>query len=240
MFALFLALGIGAAGGYVLQRHELQLQAQTLYVLQLGESLAVQQRRVEGLDARASGYAEDLARAVVTVEGTDAHIQHPLADLHAQMGRTRSDWAAAEAAYVMGVANHRLQLLRDASTARIVLELADRRLAELGDPAFLRVREALRSEISDLDVFAKVDIVGLVLRPSTVIADAEQLPLAATLRAREREQVLTPNEPAGAAPKNWQAHLRGLWGVFKALVVVRREDTTAKPLLPPNAQLIPS
>jgi uroporphyrin-3 C-methyltransferase len=59
----------------------------------------------------------------------------------------RGDLLRSEAEYYLTVANTELTLIRDFESAATALELADRRLAELGTPELAPVREAIAGEL---------------------------------------------------------------------------------------------
>jgi uroporphyrin-3 C-methyltransferase len=81
--------------------------------------------------------------------------------LQRQLGKTRGDLLIADAEYLLGTANERLQLVGDVNTAREALEAADERLRESGDAAVFTVREEIAKEIASLKNVEAADIVGL-------------------------------------------------------------------------------
>jgi hypothetical protein len=74
----------------------------------------------------------------------------------------RGELLRTEAEYYLVVANTELTLTRDFATALTALELADGRLAELGDPQLAPVREKVAGELLALRSMRLPDIEGIV------------------------------------------------------------------------------
>jgi uroporphyrin-3 C-methyltransferase len=87
----------------------------------------------------------------------------------------------AEAEYYLTVANTELALAGDFETAVTALELADGRLAELGDPELAAVREAIAGELLALRSTRLPDIEGIVFGLGRLASRADELPLRADL-----------------------------------------------------------
>jgi uroporphyrin-3 C-methyltransferase len=93
----------------------------------------------------------------------------------------RGDLLRTEAEYYLVVANTELTLTRDFATALTALELADGRLAELGDPQLAPVREKIAGELLALRSLRLPDIEGIVFGLGRLAARADELPLRADL-----------------------------------------------------------
>ena len=93
----------------------------------------------------------------------------------------RGDLLRTEAEYYLVVANTELTLTRDFATALTALELADGRLAELGDPQLAPVREKIADELLALRSLRLPDIEGIVFSLGRLAARADELPLRADL-----------------------------------------------------------
>ncbi len=93
----------------------------------------------------------------------------------------RGELLRSEAEYYLAVANTELTLTRDFATALTALELADGRLAELGDPELAPVREALAGELLALRSLRLPDIEGIVFGLGRLSSRADELPLRASL-----------------------------------------------------------
>jgi uroporphyrin-3 C-methyltransferase len=87
----------------------------------------------------------------------------------------------AEAEYYLSLANTELVLAGDFERAMTALELADGRLAELGDPELAPVREAIAGELLALRSTRLPDIEGIVFGLGRLAGRIDDLPLRADL-----------------------------------------------------------
>jgi uroporphyrin-3 C-methyltransferase len=85
----------------------------------------------------------------------------------------------AEAEYYLVVANSELMLTRDFATAATALELADGRLAEIGNPELAPVRETIAGELLELRSIRLPDVEGIVFSLGRLASRVDELPLHA-------------------------------------------------------------
>ena len=146
-----------------------------------------------------------------------------------KLGRSTEAWRMAEVEYLLTVANHRLTLAQDRQTAISVFETADSRLQTIADPALLKVRKKIASEVAALRAVPNVDIPGIAVQLGSMAEAVEQLPLV----DKKRVQVATEKSQS----KNeleWREIPEAVWNDVKSLVVVRRHQKVIEPLLPPK------
>jgi len=93
----------------------------------------------------------------------------------------RGNLLRAEAEYYLTLANTELTLTRDFTTAATALELADGRLAELGNPELALVRDAIAGELLALRSLRLPDIEGIVFSLGRLATRADEFPLRANL-----------------------------------------------------------
>jgi uroporphyrin-3 C-methyltransferase len=96
----------------------------------------------------------------------------------------RAELLRSEAEYYLAVANTELALTRDFESAVTALELADGRLAELGNPELSPVRDAIAGELLALRSLRLADIEGIVFSLGRLSSRADELPLRAQLPLR--------------------------------------------------------
>jgi len=150
------------------------------------------------------------------------------------LGRHRADWILAETEQLLLIANRRLQLARDVSSALAALRAADRNLELLANPNFIATRRQLAREIALLEALEKSDIAGISLRLGSLAEDLDRLPLSQELRGQALAQ--TDAKPAPSDGDGGRQTARDMWRDVLGLVRIRRHDVTERPLLPPEQQ----
>jgi uroporphyrinogen-III synthase len=158
-----------------------------------------------------------------------ASIQH----IQRQMNQTRGDLMVADAEYLLSVANQKLHLVGDVKAVIAMMEAADQRLYDSGDPAAFKVREALAEEITLLKSIAPADIVGASAKLLVLEGKVKELPLFLPhSNAQGEDHTVLPQGEEAATPEQTGALGTALKS-FKDLVTVRRSDR------PINAILVP-
>jgi uncharacterized protein HemX len=139
----------------------------------------------------------------------------------------RSDWLRAEAEYFLTVANSELEIAGNWESSITALELADRRLAELADPAFRPVRELIADELIALRAIRLPDIEGLAFSLSRLGERAFELPMRSGRPAGR--------EGRAGGSGDAEPGLERLWMTFKnamaGLIRVERSDQPVARLL---------
>jgi len=97
----------------------------------------------------------------------------------------RSDLLRSEAEYYLSIANTELSLAGDWDNAIKALELADGRLAEIANPEFAPVRDAIAGELLALRSVRLPDLEGVVFSLGRLAARADSLPLRSDVRGAE-------------------------------------------------------
>jgi uroporphyrin-3 C-methyltransferase len=194
--------------------------------------LARQRHAVE--EARVAFEAQEkrLADENLRLQEREAVLRAAVADVHRRVGRSGSEWIVAETAYLLRIANHRLNLARDTATARVALELADQRLRDTGDPGWAGVREQLARDIAALAAFSAPDLAGLAARLSAAIELVPQLTVARATIGPAR----TPTDRVDRDPetRSWDTLLEDLLSGFKDAVRIRERDQPVAAMLAPE------
>ncbi|MGR8941255.1 MAG: uroporphyrinogen-III C-methyltransferase [Gammaproteobacteria bacterium] len=172
------------------------------------------------------------------LDSTRKELSEEILKLQRQLGKTRGDWLVADAEYLLGAANERLELIGDVNTARQALEAADQRLRESGDAAVFKVREEIAKEIAALKNVAAADIVGLYASLQSLQDMAEKL----TLLLPYAGKTLSPStEIHSHADSSEPAHelLHSAIEKLQGIVTIRHTDQPIKETLSPEeAQFI--
>lgn len=145
----------------------------------------------------------------------------------------RNDWLMAEAEYLVRLANHRLLLEKDVTTAAVALKAADARLAEIADPALLRIRKILAKDLLILNNIPGIDLAGLSVSLSAMSNNIPNLPLRTpdpkTHKLNQAEQAQASSEV-----NSIQELPAAIWKDIKSLIIIRNHDKPLEPLLAPN------
>ncbi len=143
-------------------------------------------------------------------------------------GRRPADWLLAEADYLVRMAGRKLWLEKDVSTAMLMLQAADSRLADLADPSLFPVRKLIANDIQALHQVSPVSTNSVALALNGMITQVDQLPLNA-MKIQEFE----PNPAATELSDDvadWQENLSKTWtAIVDDFIQV---DVSDEPILP--------
>lgn len=129
---------------------------------------------------------------------------------------TGAELDVAEVDYLLRLANERLQLFADPEAADQALQVADRHLAALENPAYYGVRQEISAARRDLAALDIPDYLEVAAELDAVQSAIPGLPF------RGETEAAKPAEPA--AEDGWWAKFKG---VFARLVTVRRSAEEA-------------
>ena len=145
----------------------------------------------------------------------------------------RNDWLIAEAEYLIQLASYRLLLEKDVTTAMVALKAADERLAEIADPALLKIREQVKKDVVALNNIQVVDLAGLSVTISALSNNISNLPLL-TPDPKTQEIIKEEKASAPSETKSLQELPAAIWEDIKGLIIVRNHQKPVKPLLAPG------
>ena len=111
-----------------------------------------------------------------------------------------SDWYAAEAYYLLRLANSRLIFTQDIETAQTLLMESEKLLAQIEDAKLFAIRKKINEEIQSLSALNTIDRTGLAIRVTALQTTISQLPMVQIL---ETETVITESETEDV----WYEHL---------------------------------
>nr|WP_228141625.1 uroporphyrinogen-III C-methyltransferase [Marinobacter sp. X15-166B] len=211
---------------------------QTLAHLQQDTTRLEQQLNHSGSDRneRLRSLEQALANQRQQLNDQQRQIEHTARELLEAGNRSRTDWLLAEAEYLIRVANQRLSVEKDIGGTLAALQAADQVLVETDDVGVFPVRKQLAKDILALKAVADVDRTGLYLSLEAAIEEVHAITEEALIHERAPGFVSTApgNEPLAEAADT----ITSAWSQFKHtlqnVVVVRRLDEPAKPLLSPD------
>lgn len=244
--ALLLALGAAGASGYLWWQDRQASTSGEAADAALSDTRARLQSevtRLEGaitsLDDQFSDLLSDQQGAELKLRGIDElnmRLQSLASELETMRGvsdSARRSWAVAEAAYFLQAANTALHLGRNVDAASNALGAADDRLASLGDPAMLPVREAIAAERQALAALPDTDVTGIALTLGRLADRAADLPTLTD----DPESYATPGQPEENGEQGGMERARRVLGdAMKSMVTVRRTDQQATALLAPEEE----
>ncbi|MCZ6559640.1 MAG: uroporphyrinogen-III C-methyltransferase [Gammaproteobacteria bacterium] len=139
-------------------------------------------------------------------------------------------WVQAEVIFLLRMANQRLGLASDRDGAIQALKIADRRLADIGAPAFTPVRAKIADEIQSLQAVEIADIEGIAHQLASFAGSVQSLPLA------ESDRVQPPDTEETAPTDDWSFDraISKIKQTFGGMVRVSRSDEEITPVLMPK------
>ena len=156
-------------------------------------------------------------------------LQTAIADLK---GQEPNDWLLAEADYLVKMAGRKLWLEHDVTSATLLLEAADHRIAELNDPSLKGLRQAMSNDITALKSITVVDRDGIVLRLNSLENTIDSLPLANAVLAKAEPQ---QNPTVSQSMHDWKDNLMtSLKNFSENFITYRKRDGSVVPLLSPQ------
>lgn len=213
-----------------------QQQAAAGSLQQLEQKLGQQKSALDEQVSAMQAAQKQLAAEREQLKGQGEQLQQTLKEVYARVGRSTTSWMAAEAGYLMRIANHRLQLEQDVDTAVAALEAADQRLRDSGDPGWIGVRKQLADEITALKAVPQVDRVGLSARFTGLSKQVADLQVLGTQPMPPELPKAAAGAPAGEGDKNWKTLLKDGWEGFKSVMVIRHRGKPVSAMLPPEQQ----
>ncbi|MFN2330980.1 MAG: uroporphyrinogen-III C-methyltransferase [Halomonas sp.] len=183
-------------------------------------------------DAAIDGAIEVLQGEFASYRGeVNETLDQVLSELSREQETDERDWLHAEAAYLLRLANQRLQLERDVTGAAALLRTADDRLREADNPALVPIRREIASELAALDAVPRVDRTGLWLS-----LNAQQQQIARQPLSQEIEEITVRSGMEEAPTGNWQNQLSRFGQELKELVTIRHHDAELEALITPEQE----
>nr|WP_298249480.1 uroporphyrinogen-III C-methyltransferase [uncultured Halomonas sp.] len=241
VLVILLAIAAGLFGWQAWQKLDTQqariadLESRTSQAATTGDLNQLQSRFEEAESERQA----TLEEAVTSLEdefadyrgNVDETLDRVLAELSSEQQTDGRDWLHAEAAYLLRLANQRLQLERDVQGAAALLRTADERLKEADNPALVPVRREIASELSRLEAVPRVDRTGLWL---TLNAQQEQI--AGRPLSQDIDEITASSGMEEAPTGSWQKQLSSFGQELKSLVTVRKHDEALEALISPEQE----
>lgn len=238
LVALLAVAGLG--GGYVWHQ-----QQQQLLVNQLTESFNAQQ--TQALSQTESQLAALInQQSAQTLANNEQQVQTAIIPLQQEMLELRaltsalqqnqpSDWLLQEAEYLIRIAARSMWLEKNGQSAINLLLDADARIKELGNPAFLPVRQAISQDIETLKLLPELATDDVVLKLMALNKQVDSLPIAMAYLPTSLED--EPELELSEDIADWRENLRKTWQETLAkFITVKRRTSNVEALLTPTQQ----
>lgn len=144
---------------------------------------------------------------------------------------TRGDWLLAEAAYLVRLANQRLQVERSVDNPLAILKTVDNIFVQLNDPELLAVRNALAIDIAALRMTEKVDREGIYLELQAISSALETLTILESHADPEASQSAQTEAGVEPAPSSLTETVERFIAKFGNLIVLQKRQQPIEPLL---------
>lgn len=242
MLIVFTALLLGLAsiilGGVVWTRlnHQLALAAQARVELS---------KRIENLNPTPVlekftkiflAEVTDLKTQLENQQRQQVALREAVVQAHDLASRSQRGWIIAEVKYLVELAQHKLQLMRDIDGAIAALRSADQRLKVLFDPSFAPILKVISADIEVLKSFPRPDLVAISLKLNRIIT--QHWPMLVEKPKTQPSQLVN----IASVSKKHEDQTHGQESVLVALLteinkhlVIRRHDQPLQPL--PEAQI---
>lgn len=241
VLVILLAIGVLLFGWQAWQKLEAQqariaeLEGRTGELASAADLAGLESRLEEGeseRDAALDGAIATLQDEFADYRGeVDDTLDRVLAELSSEQQTDERDWLHAEAAYLLRLANQRLQLERDVMGAAALLRTADARLREADNPALVPVRREIARELAALDAVPRVDRTGLWLE-----LDAQRTQIAGQPLSQEVEEIPARSGIEEVPTGAWQQQLSRFGQELKELVVIRQHGAEMETLITPEQE----
>jgi len=142
---------------------------------------------------------------------------------------SRRSWMLAEAEYLLRLANQRLLMERETTSALALLNSADQILVRVAEPGLFDVRETLARETTALRAVAHLDVEGVFVRLAALSEQVESLALLTP--EGDLDAVVTAE---GVPVPEQSSVFAGALERFSDMVTIRRRDEPLAPLLTPE------
>ncbi len=196
LFLLFIISIVSGAGAYVVWQGQQELQEKQLVVEELSTrlqatetQLAQQMEKLQAEQAQAStqlkqSVDQQVGQINAVVNDLDKRVIAQNKRLRSMSTTSREDWLLAEAEYLLKLANQRVLIEKNAEGAAALLTEADAILRDLGDPDLFAIRRAVKKDLAELRLTAKIDVEGIYLSLVALNGQVEKLPLYPTRAQR--------------------------------------------------------
>ena len=235
IFAFLFSLVAIAGVGFIAWQGKLWLATQQEVDNLKQQAFDNSQQTINQLQSRITQLQSKLASQNSTI----TRFNQSLVDLNRrtkELGQSQpNQWLAAEALYLVNLAERRLLVEQDITTAIQLLLSANVRLTAMNDPSVFPVRQALSEDIAALRAVVQPNTDDIYLTLSGLISQVQALPFAQVYMP---DPVVSTNAPQVSTEiDGWQQNLKiSLERFMGNFITVTRNENPVKPALPADQQ----
>ena len=235
IFAFLLALIAIGGSGFLYWQAQLWLQNQQQVDNLKQQSFDASQQTINQLQSQLTQLQAQLSSA----QRNQANYVQALADVQArtqELGETQpNQWLAAEALYLANLAERRLLIEKDITTAQQLLVAANVRLTAMNDANVFSLREAISKDIAALRAVTQPETEAVYLAISGVIDQLDKLEFKYTFTPVA--EVVTTTPEVSANSEDWLDNLKiSLKRFMSNFFDVQHIDAKTGPQLPADQQ----
>ena len=223
LVAILLSLGALAACGYLFLTQNNQVRQMLSSVNGLEGSLQTMRTDMGNNQQRLQKNLERQNAEIQTLKKSTAQ-------LYSNVENTQQTWSVEEVHQLLQLAVDQLTLAANIDGALAALNIADRRIADNGDPELQAVRQQIAKDIASLHQVERLDLAGTIHRLRAVEESIDHLPVGR--QTSMTSKVTTKEDSTDKSDSVWQQIGQDLSGLVK----IRSIDQPEVPLLPPGQQ----
>lgn len=163
------------------------------------------------------------------IEENNGHIVDAIKNLDGAIHDKASVWTLSQIQQYIGQAIIEAELLHNPEKALQFLDLADKQIERLNNPAYLPLRQAIAKDKQMIVAGLSIKRENVIMALNAVVDTMPKIP--------QRTAILAPVQPAvepAQQPKTWKEHLTDSLAELKSLVVVRHHIDGIEPYFSPN------
>jgi len=210
-------------------------------IREVRSGVTAQQQDIEN---RVASSEQNLKSQANTFRDEFGVLADSIGEVKSELGTSVDQWSLREIEHLLVMANERLQLGQDPELARHALQIADRRLQEIDNPALLETRSVLSGEIAALTEIKQVDIAAVtnsLTLLSNTIADLPLLGIGDTTGPTKTQGSSDAGQDGEAEPaQSTGDKVIGVGRTFLAdlgsLVQVEKDGKPVAPTITPEIQ----
>jgi len=176
ILALLISLAAAAGSGWLWYHQQGANVAVNQTVSKVEQAQKETGEKLVALNTEFNAEKNQTAKALTETASKQAALEGSLKQIYIDISNNRDVWKLEEVDQLLTVAGERMQLANDRKTALAALQLADKRLATMGDPALLPLREKVTDAIGKLKALGGEDVSGVVLKIRSLIKQVDALP----------------------------------------------------------------